>query len=212
MSGDTLRARFALLWERLGAVGDPRPIRDALLASYGAPERRYHSVDHLEDCLHQLDSAPPAGEVQDVVEAALWFHDAIYLPGASDNESRSAALASSALLDGGVPGDQATEVGRLIRLTDHVHPPSDPGGALVCDVDLSILGRGKSEFDEYEERIRTEYSAVPERLYRAGRARILQRLLDRQPLYRTEHFRSRFEAAARRNLQRSLERLRTPPT
>ena len=212
MSGDTLRTRFGLLWSRLGAAGDPGPITDALLASYGAPERHYHSVDHLEDCLDQLDSSPPAGEARDVVEAALWFHDAICVAGASDNESRSAALAQSALSGAAVPGDVATEVARLVRLTDHVHPPSDPSGALVCDVDLSILGRGTVEFETYEGRIRAEYAAVPEHLYRPGRVRILERLLERIPLFRTQHFRTRFEAAARRNLHTSLGRLRTPPT
>jgi predicted metal-dependent HD superfamily phosphohydrolase len=78
---------------------------------------------------------------------------------------------------------------------------------LVCDVDLSILGRPPDEFSAYEQRIREEYRHVPESLYRSGRSRVLARLLARDPLFVTLHFRSRFETPARRNLARSLKDL-----
>jgi hypothetical protein len=51
------------------------------------------------------------------------------------------------------------------------------------------------------------YSQVPDRLWRAGRAEVLSRLLDRGHLYRTPGARGRWEAAARANLQRELARL-----
>lgn len=207
MSRDALRARFDRLWRRLGAQGESGEAVDALLAGYAAPQRHYHTVDHLRDCLDQLDGAPAVGEARDLAEAALWYHDLVYVPGASDNESRSAELAVSALASGGVSPAVGDEVARLIRLTDHLLPATDPTGALVCDVDLSILGRAQAEFDTYEARIRAEYAAVPEPIYRAGRANILAGLLSRDPLYRTEHFRTRYESAARRNLRRSIAAL-----
>lgn len=210
MTGDALRERFGRVWRRLGAGGDSDAPLEALLAEYRNPGRHYHSVDHLRDCLDQLDGAPAAGERRDQAEAALWFHDAIYVPSASDNESRSADVALSALTNGGASPEVATEVARLIRLTDHAGPATDPTGSLVCDVDLSILGRAEQEFDRYEAGIRAEYAAVPEPVYRTGRARILESLLAREPLYRTEHFRTRFELAARENLKRSLLSLRNP--
>jgi predicted metal-dependent HD superfamily phosphohydrolase len=40
-----------------------------------------------------------------------------------------------------------------------------------------------------------------------GRARVLATLLSRHPLFRTEHFRRRYERAARLNLRRSLDSL-----
>jgi predicted metal-dependent HD superfamily phosphohydrolase len=207
MSDPDLRERFAALWVRLGGHGDGRSIVDSVLRGWTEPHRHYHGLDHLRDCLARLDESPAAGEERDLAEAALWYHDVVYRPGASDNEARSAATARAALVQGGVPENAAEKVARLVRLTDHVAPPEDPVGELVCDVDLSILGRPAQEFEEYERRIREEYRQVPAPLYRTGRARVLAKLLARDPLFRTVHFRRRYEDMARRNLRRSLDSL-----
>jgi predicted metal-dependent HD superfamily phosphohydrolase len=208
MSESDLRERFAALWVRLsGRHGGVQPILGSLLRGWTEPHRRYHGLDHLLDCLARLDESPAAGEQRDLAEAALWYHDLVYRPGASDNEARSAELARAALVEGGAPQFMADEVARLVRLTDHVAPPEDPVGELVCDVDLSILGRPAGEFEEYERRIRAEYHQVPDPLYRAGRARVLAKLLSRDPLFRTDYFRRRYEDPARHNLRRSLDSL-----
>jgi predicted metal-dependent HD superfamily phosphohydrolase len=207
MSDSALRARFAALWARLGGQGDVGPHLEALLHGWREPHRTYHGPDHLRDCLARLDESAAPGTERDLAEGALWYHDVVYQPGTPDNERRSAELARAALLRGGAPESTADEVARLVLLTDHAAPPRDPVGELVCDVDLSILGRAPEEFDEYERRIREEYRAVPEPLYRAGRARILGKLLSRDSIFRTGHFRQRYELAARHNLRRSLASL-----
>ena len=209
MSDPGLRRRFAELWSRLGGLGAASDAFDVLDRAWAEPHRRYHGIDHLRDCLARLDEAPAGGERRDTVEAALWYHDAVYRPGAKDNEALSAGLAYRWLDEGGVSRDRAGEVARLVRATDHLAsvPASDPGAALVCDVDLSILGREPGEFAEYERRIREEYRHVPEPLYRAGRAGILTALLRRDPIFLTSHFRNRYESAARRNLRRALQGL-----
>lgn len=207
MSDALLRERFGGLWRRMGAADDGQRVFDQLLQAYREPHRKYHGVDHLRDCLEQLDAAPAAGEARDLAECALWFHDAVYVPAAGGNEARSAEWAAGALVEAGAPEVQAREVARLIHLTDHARPADDPVGSLVCDVDLSILGRPPEEFAEYERRIRAEYGQVPEPLFRTGRASLLARLLARKPLYRSEHFRDRYEATARHNLKRALDEL-----
>jgi predicted metal-dependent HD superfamily phosphohydrolase len=207
MSDALLGRRFGDLWRRMGAADDGGRVFGELLRAYREPHRRYHGVDHLLDCLEQLDAAPASGEARDLAETALWFHDAVYTPGAADNEARSAEWGARALVGAGAPEARARQVGRLVQLTDHARPADDPVGALVCDVDLSILGRPPGEFAEYERRIRAEYQRVSEPLYRMGRASVLAGLLAREPLYRSDHFRALYEAAARRNLKRSMESL-----
>lgn len=204
-----LRRRFAALARRLGATGDPAPLADALLTAWSEPARRYHGITHLEDCLAQLDESAAEAAERSLVEAALWFHDAVYEPLAADNEERSAAWARRALGGLGIPESAAGEVARLILLTRHAEPPADTdhAGALICDIDLSVLGRAREAFERYDRQIRAEYAAVPEPAYREGRRRVLAALLARDPLYRTEPFQRRYQANARDNLRRALARL-----
>ena len=211
LSDSGLRARFRALWARLGATGDVEPILDSVMHGWTEPHRRYHGLDHLRDCLARLDEAPAEGKDRDLAEAALWYHDVVYRPGAPDNEARSATRARADLIGSGVPDTVVDEVARLVQLTDHTAPPADPLGALVCDVDLSILGRPPEEFEEYERRIREEYRQVPDSLWRSGRARVVASFLSRDPLFRTDYFRRHYEALARRNLQRSLESFAPSP-
>ncbi len=203
----SLSQRFGELLRRLGAAGDPQPLANAVLAAWAEPDRRYHDLDHLRDGLAELDRAPADGADRDRVEAALWFHDAIYDPRAGDTEARSAEWARRALAELGVPSAVADDVARLVGLTRHTGPTLDPSGRLLCDIDLAILGREPEAFDGYDRGIRDEYAWVPEPDFRAARAGVLAALLARSPLYQTAHFRRRYETAARMNLDRVLERL-----
>jgi predicted metal-dependent HD superfamily phosphohydrolase len=205
-----LQGRFGSLLRRLGAHGDATPEAAALLDAWAAPARRYHGTSHLLDCLARLDESPAVPPERDLVEAALWFHDAVYEPLAADNEERSVDWARGALARRDVAPATIEEIARLILLTRHGALPSDPAGRLLCDIDLSILGRAPAEFAEYERGIRAEYAAVPEAAYREGRRRVLRAFLARDPLYGTSWFRERYEQAARVNLQRAIERLGPP--
>jgi predicted metal-dependent HD superfamily phosphohydrolase len=146
-----------------------------------------------------------------VVEAAIWFHDAVYDPRGSDNESQSADLAAHVLAEGGVAGHLVERIRQLVLLTRHLGPAPDPAGRLLCDIDLSILGREPAEFERFERAIRAEYAWVPEPEYRTARARILRGFQERELLYQTVPFRLRYEDAARRNLVGALTRLAEPP-
>jgi predicted metal-dependent HD superfamily phosphohydrolase len=199
--------RFAALVRRLGGRADAAPAALALLASWAEPHRVYHGTPHLVDCLARLDEMPAAPDGEDLIEAALWYHDAAYDPRAGDNEERSAAWAVRDLSELGVSTGDSREVARLVRLTRHDVPPVDPRGQVVVDIDLSILGRAPHEFDEYEAAIRAEYAWVPDSEFRGARKRILSGFLAREPLYAMPWFRGRYEKTARANLQRLMASL-----
>jgi len=69
------------------------PVRAELISAYTAPDRHYHDLRHVEALLGLSDACASAITDRDAVEAAIWFHDAIYDTRRSDNEERSAALA-----------------------------------------------------------------------------------------------------------------------
>lgn len=199
--------RFAALCRRLGARGDAGPVAADLLRRWDEPGRAYHGLGHLRHCLARLDDAPADGTDRDLVEAALWFHDAVYDPRSADNEARSGELARRALTVLEVADETAGRIADLVLLTRHGEPPAGAEGRLLCDIDLSILGESADEFDHYDQAIRREYARVPDPIYRRERAAVLRGLLEREPLYTTPHFRERYEHSARANLRRALARL-----
>ena len=199
--------RWLALWPRLGAQQNGLEVFQQLAASYAEPTRFYHTAAHIADCLVQLDQCRDLAHRPDEVEAALWFHDAVYVPGAFDNEDRSANLARLSLSAGGSSRGVSDRVATLVLATKHQDPPSDPDAELVCDIDLSILGREEREFDQFERQIRKEYAWVSEPMYRGARSQVLNGFLRRRSIYHTARFVQRYERPARQNLERLLAAL-----
>ena len=178
----------------------------ALLARYDEPHRRYHTRQHLDECLARLAAVRARAERADEVELALLYHDAVYDPLAADNEARSADLAEEAMRAHAVPADAIARVRALILATRHVEPPATPDEALLVDVDLGILAAAQARFDEYERQVREEYAWVPGPLFRRKRRAVLESFLARPRIYVSGAF-DRDERPARENLARSLARL-----
>jgi len=201
------RTRWIGLWSRLGGRRNGHSVFERLAAAYAEPTRTYHNAEHIRVCLAEFDKSRDLARHPDEVEAALWFHDAVYVPAESDNEEQSARLAESTLRSNEVPADTAQRIAELVRATRHVTIPQVPDAQLVCDIDLSILGRAPDQFDRFERQIRREYAAVPEQAYRLARAEVLTGLLHRASIYQLPYFRDRYEARARENLTRVLGEL-----
>lgn len=63
-------------------------------------------------------------------------------------------------------------------------------------------------YREFENNVRQEYSWVPEAVFRAKRAEILESFLARPRIYHSAFFNERHEAAARLNLSAAISTLR----
>jgi predicted metal-dependent HD superfamily phosphohydrolase len=188
------------------------PIRAELARAYTAPDRDYHSLAHIEAMLGLAQTHAGALSDPEAVEAAIWFHDAIYDTRRHDNEDKSAALAAERLR-GAATDDRIERIAAMIRATaGHALPEfSDERAAHDCalflDMDLAILGSEPDGFAAYEAGVRREYSWVPQPLWIMGRCKVLEDFLARPAIYLTPQFRASHEAAARRNLAQSLTAL-----
>lgn len=183
-----------------------------LIDRWSEPHRRYHTVAHLERVLDGVDELAGEADDADAVRFAAWFHDAVYGTGSgadsASNEELSARLAEAELPGIGLPADRVAEVGRLVRLTaGHEVASGDRNGAVLCDADLAVLGSSATDYADYARAIRAEYAAVPDELFRPGRAAILADLLKLPTLFRTATARGRYEAAARANLAAEIAEL-----
>ena len=194
------------MWRAFGSAADDALFRD-LIARYSEPHRKYHTLQHLDECFARLSEIRSGALHPQEVELALWFHDAIYDVRRQDNEKRSADWASATVLGAGLPAATAERVHALIMATRHDAEPADGDQSILVDVDLSILGAEERRFDEYERQVREEYSWVPGMVFRFKRRGILAEFLKRPRIFHTEKFFEAYEARARANLQRSLEKL-----
>lgn len=201
-------SRLNASWQRataaLGWRGDSSELRDQLLARYAEPHRRYHTQQHLAECLAMLEPVLELAEHPAEVEMALWFHDAVYETRRRDNEAQSATWAQRAAQQMGSRDEVATRIHDLVMATQHSVQPANNDAALLVDIDLSILAASPSRFAEYEQQIRAEYAFVPGILFRYKRGAVLRSFLQREHIYGTTHFRTLFEVRARNNLQMAL--------
>ena len=85
--------------------------------------------------------------------------------------------------------------------------PADADLARFLDLDLSILAAEPAVYARYAEAIRAEYASIPDAIYRPGRAKVLQKFLDRPRLFHCGDLQARWDEAARQNLADEIARL-----
>lgn len=202
-------------WQQLMAQLHLPPAEDTfvrLMQVHTGPERHYHNAGHISHCLAELDAAAPHIPTPDIVELALWFHDAVYDPRSASNEADSASWAVDFLRKCQASNQLSDAVVSLIWATCHQPGPLSPSEQWMADIDLAILGSDAARFAAYEMAIRQEYAWVPEPLFREKRAAILRAFLDRSAIYATSYFREKYEDRARKNLAESIRALASAST
>lgn len=199
--------RWEDIWKKLNARTVPQDVFEGLVKAYSSPDRFYHNLTHIQDCLSLFDQTRSLAVQLEEVELAIWFHDAVYDTRRNDNEQKSAEWAVSVIQQSGVEHAVAERVFNFVLATRHTTQVSDRDAQFVVDVDLSILGRETEIYWQYENNIRKEYAWVPESVFRQKRTDVLRGFLDRPHIYYHERFRDIFEERARVNLLQAIEKL-----
>jgi len=201
--------RWSQAMTALGVTHDPTAALIDLRRRYEEPQRRYHTIEHVRSVLTHSRWLHESGEAVDdlgALTAAAWFHDAVYEPGATANEARSASLADAVLARLGVTEGRRRRVVDLVLATvDHVAEAGD--AAVLVDADLAILAASEQVYGTYAEAVRTEYAFLPAPRFEAGRAEFIAGMLARHRIFATATARGRWEAKARQNLAAELTRL-----
>lgn len=196
------------LWGELGAHSVDGGLFNQLVGAYSQRHRHYHTLQHLRECLANLDAAASLAQRPAEVELALWFHDAVYEPQRQDNEEQSAAWARRSALAAGCAQDIAARVEALVLATRaHDAAIADADTRLLVDIDLAILGAAPARFAEYERQVRAEYAHLPDSAFRAGRRAVLERFQARERIYSTDAYHAALERRARDNIANSLTAL-----
>jgi len=197
--------RFQSLWRRClveGAADASAAIHQRLVNGYNEPQRRYHTLAHIDHCLSMFDQCKSLATNPDALEIAIWFHDAIFEPGKSDNEARSKKLYEE--LSAGVQADEFRAlVGRLIMATLHNERSLDDNDAgFMVDIDLSSFGLPWEDFLRDSQHLREESTQLSDADYYRKQGEFRACLLARPRFYQTDFFSQRYEQQAHDNLKK----------
>jgi len=92
----------------------------------------------------------------------------------------------------------------LILATRHQRPARSNDRRFIEDIDLAGFGASWEEFIRHGALLREEFAAQSDAQYRAGQLAFLRRLGQRRWFFSTDYYRERYEAQAKRNLDRLL--------
>ena len=197
--------RWKALMERLDVPSSPNMFAQ-LVALHAEPHRAYHTAEHVNALLRHLDAHRDLAARPDIIELAVWFHDAVYNPGSKTNERDSADMAVTFLAPH-LPADDVAAVERMIVLTADHGATDDPDTQLMLDIDLSILAAAPDVYARYTRHVRQEFRRVPSFLFRRGRRKVLRHFLAMPRIYKRDELAALWEDRARANMQAELAAL-----
>ena len=175
-----------------------------LYKEYGATSRPYHNLGHLEEMFRYFDSYKEELLDANEVACAIFYHDIIYNIWSKNNELNSAELAKKFLLSIGLEPKKTDRIFGLIMATKNHVVEGNKDQSWMVDFDLGILGQSNESYKNYTQQIRKEYATVPNIMYKKGRKKVLQHFLDKESIYKTKAFQSKYESQARINLSNEL--------
>ena len=199
------------LWEKFFQALEDRDVDQAVFTEefsaiagrYNGRKRHYHNLEHVTRLLALCDEL----EISDPeIMLAVIYHDVIYRPGSLKNEEKSAAYARKSLGRLGVDSDRVGQVCEMILATaNHLMPQDDPLTQTLLDLDMSILGSPREDYQAYADGVRKEYPWLPGVVFKKKRRQFLERVLAEEYIFHTDLFREKYEGSARANIEWELD-------
>jgi len=125
-------------------------------------EYTYHDVQHTISVVEAVQKIaqqmqlPPTD--REILEIAAWFHDMGYDQGPEGHEERGCEYAAAYLNKLDFPPEKLTQIQSCIRATSISYTPQNLLEEIICDADLSHLGR-RNYWDRCG-RIRQEFATT----------------------------------------------------
>lgn len=172
--------------------------------NYSRKKRHYHNLTHLANLITELNEVQSSIKNWDAVLFAVFYHDVIYKAHRSDNEEESARHAINHLQILKCDNQLIEQVNKLILATKSHKQSDDEDVNLFTDADLSILGKDWETYKTYCDNVRKEYAIYPDLLYKPERKKALQHFLSMDRIFKTDHFYSKYETSARKNIEQEV--------
>ncbi|CAI8899094.1 hypothetical protein [Chryseobacterium sp. IT-36CA2] len=174
---------------------------------YSEKGRHYHNLLHLENMFREFKAVKMNISDFTALSFSVFYHDIIYDATSKANEEKSAAKAEKRLAELHMHQDTISIISEQILATKS-HQRSDQKDInYLLDADLSVLGKDFNTYLEYTQNIRKEYSIYPDFLYKPGRKKVLKHFLELESIFKTEHFKEKYEVQAKENIAKELQLL-----
>ncbi|MDQ0065673.1 HD domain-containing protein [Chryseobacterium lathyri] len=174
---------------------------------YSGKSRHYHNLMHLENMFLELESVKEHIQNYSIISFSVFYHDVIYDASSKYNEEKSASYAVEQLQKMSIDKDMISKIEAQILATKSHEKSNAPDTDYLLDADLSILGKDSATYFDYTRKIRKEYALYPDLLYKPGRKKVLKHFLELENIFKTEHFRGKYEQQARENIAAEIQLL-----
>jgi len=153
-----------------------------LLDMWNESHRSFHNLDHLNDIIDQINEQSSFGLLEEKQKEKLYltalFHDIIYEPTRSDNEERSADFFMNLCHEKTNP--DILEIRDAILDTKE-HKSATPLAESFNEFDMNVVERDFEQLLHWERGIHNEYASFGNDMYKQGRLKFLESLLDKYP-------------------------------
>ena len=196
-------AAFQMLWRgnlQAGSTDNSHDLYQKLIQAYNEPGRFYHTLQHIEVCLGLFEDVKEIAKNPDALALSIWFHDAIYNPGARDNEQRSAdwfMAESKDIFDDNLRQTVYANIMATLHCDIEIE---DQDVQLMIDIDLSSFGMPWAVFLRDSENVRKELPHLSDTEFYPKQCAFSQRLLEKSRFYQSDYFYQHYENQVRKNL------------
>lgn len=133
----------------------------SLLKERTSFQNKYHSLAHTQKV---VEAAIEIGigerlspEEMEMIQIAAWFHDLGYIETSSGHEEIGAMHASNFLIEENYPSEKIDLIVNCILATKVPQNPKSKMEKILCDADLSHIGR--NNFFEMNDKFRSEFES-----------------------------------------------------
>lgn len=177
----------------------------------------YHNLRHTKDVVHSANRIAKFSRISrdqlELLLLAAWFHDIGILDQYRNHEARSAVICSNFLKQHNYPLEKIKKIVQLIRSTKIPQKPTNLLERILCDADLSHIG--KKGFNSRSMLLRYEWERMIGKKFSEYEWIKTNFNFIKENKFRTFYAKSYFNEGRKKNLLKLREKLKnykiTPP-
>lgn len=194
----------------LELIGSAKKFAVTILKNDISKDLVYHSLEHTEGVVaasQEIGKESGLEEDQlEVLELAAWFHDLGYRDTIQNHEEHSIEIADQYLTDARYDNKKKDQVLGCIRATKMPQQPQNNVEQVLCDADLSHLG--KDDFFEKSQLLLEELNTVGDELITESKWLEMNKEFILGHTYFTDYAKDKFNPAKEKNLKQVKKELK----